>query len=125
MQEQGDEQHSIGRTLIEDSDLSDTEADWVGSALVWVDLMEVLDLMLTISYRAGAMTMTGIIEWWFLAMIVYPDIQKRAQRELDNVVGTGRLPTFDDYDQLPYIQAMVSFQPSTTRWVFKLTLKRH
>lgn len=125
MQEQGDEQHSIGRTLIEDSDLSDTEADWVGSALVWVDLMEVLDLMLTISYRAGAMTMTGIIEWWCLAMIMYPDIQKRAQMELDNVVRTGRLPTFDDYDQLPYIQAMVSFQPSTTRWVFKLTLKRH
>ncbi|RYP78207.1 hypothetical protein DL771_000684 [Monosporascus sp. 5C6A] len=50
---------------------------------------------------------TRALEWWFMAMILYPDSQKRAQDELERVVGSQRLPTFDDYDQLPYIQAMV------------------
>jgi cytochrome P450 len=36
-----------------------------------------------------------------------PDIQKRAREELDMVVGPDRLPTFEDYDALPYIQAII------------------
>ena len=39
-------------------------------------------------------------------MMIYPDIQARAQAELDIVVGTDRLPTFDDRDSLPYINAI-------------------
>ena len=39
-------------------------------------------------------------------MMIYPDIQARAQAELDSVVGTDRLPTFDDRDSLPYINAI-------------------
>ncbi|RYP41529.1 hypothetical protein DL767_000956 [Monosporascus sp. MG133] len=50
---------------------------------------------------------TRVLEWWFMAMVLYPDSQKRAQDELERVVGRQRLPTFDDYDQLPYIQAMI------------------
>ena len=55
----------------------------------------------------GSMTLSGVLEWWFMAMILYPDTQKRAQDELERVVGRQKLPTFDDYDQLPYVQAMV------------------
>ncbi len=40
-------------------------------------------------------------------MIVYPETQKRAQAELDAVVGRDRLPSFADYEHLPYIRAMV------------------
>ena len=36
----------------------------------------------------------------------HPDIQKRAQAELDEVVGPDRLPTFDDRVNLPYIEAL-------------------
>ncbi|KAI0739568.1 cytochrome P450 [Daedaleopsis nitida] len=43
----------------------------------------------------------------FLAMTLYPDVQKKAQAELDAVVGSGRLPEFDDMDSLPYIRALV------------------
>jgi hypothetical protein len=43
-----------------------------------------------------------------LAMLAYPETQKRAQEELDRVVGRDRLPTYADYDSLPYMQAMVS-----------------
>jgi cytochrome P450 len=42
----------------------------------------------------------------FLALTLYPDVQKRAQRELDSVLGRDRLPTFDDRPRLPYIDAL-------------------
>jgi cytochrome P450 len=42
----------------------------------------------------------------FLALSQYPDVQKRAQAELDSVLGRDRLPTFDDRTRLPYIDAL-------------------
>jgi cytochrome P450 len=51
--------------------------------------------------------------WWALAMIVHPEIQKRAQDQLDLVVGRFRPPTFADAPNLPYIQALVK---ETLRW---------
>jgi len=36
----------------------------------------------------------------------YPEIQKQAQKELDHVIGRGRLPSFADKAQLPYIDAL-------------------
>ena len=38
---------------------------------------------------------------------VAPDVQKRAQQEIDKVVGRGRLPTYDDWDSLPYTEAIL------------------
>ena len=43
---------------------------------------------------------------FFLAMTLYPEIQQKAQIEIDRVVGLGRLPTFDDWDNLPYVNAL-------------------
>ena len=40
-------------------------------------------------------------------MLMYPKTQERAQAELNAVVGRSRLPSFADYDHLPYIHAMV------------------
>jgi cytochrome P450 len=42
----------------------------------------------------------------FLALVLFPQVQKRAQAELDVVVGRDRLPTFDDRPRLPYIDAL-------------------
>jgi hypothetical protein len=42
----------------------------------------------------------------FLALVLYPQVQKRAQEELDLVVGRDRFPTFDDRPRLPYIEAI-------------------
>ena len=39
-------------------------------------------------------------------MTLYPEVQRRAQAELDEVVGTDRLPTFDDRERLPYVSAL-------------------
>lgn len=35
-----------------------------------------------------------------------PDVQRRAQEEIDRVVGTDRLPSFEDKQDLPYIEAV-------------------
>lgn len=46
---------------------------------------------------------------FILAMLLRPEVQARAQRELDTVLGPSwaRLPTFADRARLPYIQAIV------------------
>ena len=61
----------------------------------------------------------------FLALTLYPDVQKRAQRELDSVLGRDRLPTFEDRPRLPYIDAMCKeilrwrmVTPVGTRYLF-------
>lgn len=46
---------------------------------------------------------------FILAMLKYPEIQRRAQDEIDAVVqqvGKDRLPTFEDREQLPYVRAV-------------------
>ena len=44
---------------------------------------------------------------FFHAMIAYPDIQAKAQRGLETVMGNDRLPNFDDRPSLPYIEALL------------------
>lgn len=40
-------------------------------------------------------------------MTLHPEVQKRAQREIDDVVGADRLPTSTDRERLPYCEAIV------------------
>lgn len=44
---------------------------------------------------------------FFLAMTLYPEVQRKAQEEIDIVVGNDRLPTFEDRGNLPYVEALV------------------
>jgi hypothetical protein len=46
-------------------------------------------------------------------MTLFPDAQKKAQAELDAVVGSDRLPSFADQDSLPYVGALVK---EALRW---------
>ncbi|KAF7790551.1 hypothetical protein EIP86_001507 [Pleurotus ostreatoroseus] len=46
-------------------------------------------------------------------MIHYPEVMRRAQAQIDEVVGRDRLPSFSDREQLPYIEAMVK---EVLRW---------
>jgi len=52
-------------------------------------------------------------EVFFLAMTLHPDIQRRAQAELDSVTGGTRLPSYEDRPNLPYINAIVK---EVMRW---------
>ena len=49
----------------------------------------------------------------FLAMALYPEVQKKAQEEIDSVVGRNRLPEFEDRPFLPYINAIAK---ESMRW---------
>jgi len=43
---------------------------------------------------------------FFVAMLLYPDTQKKAREELDSVIGRDRLPTFEDRPRLPFVDAV-------------------
>lgn len=66
-----------------------------------------------IIYEAGSDTTTMALEIFTLAAVLYPSVMQEAQAELDSVVGSERLPTFDDRENLPYIEAIVK---EVLRW---------
>jgi hypothetical protein len=64
-------------------------------------------------YGAAADTSAISLTVFTLAMTKFQHVQLKAQEELDRVVGTDRLPTFEDRHNLPYIDALVK---EVTRW---------
>lgn len=50
---------------------------------------------------------------FFLAMLVNPDAQRRAQEEIDQLTGRTRLPIASDRSSLPFVDAIVK---ETLRW---------
>ncbi|KAI2619924.1 putative cytochrome P450 oxidoreductase OrdA-like protein [Hypoxylon sp. NC1633] len=64
-------------------------------------------------YTAGADTTVSAIACFFLAMTVHPEVQRKAQEEIDRVVGHDRLPTIADRETLPYVEATVK---EVLRW---------
>ncbi|KAF5374375.1 hypothetical protein D9758_004547 [Tetrapyrgos nigripes] len=71
--------------------MSDSDCAWLAGAL----------------YSAGHETTATTMLWFIFSMILFPETQKRAQDELDRVVGSSRLPSFSDLKHLPYIQAIL------------------
>ncbi|KAI0299925.1 cytochrome P450 [Russula brevipes] len=64
-------------------------------------------------YIAGADTTVTALEIFILAMTLYLEVQRKAQEEIDRVVGNSRLPGHLDQDDLPYVQAVVK---EVLRW---------
>ncbi|KAI1409932.1 putative cytochrome P450 [Hypoxylon sp. FL1857] len=64
--------------------------------------------------EAGSSTTSDELFGFLMAMVTHPDVQRRAQEEVDSVVGTGRLPTLEDMESLPYIRGCVK---ETLRWM--------
>jgi cytochrome P450 len=46
-------------------------------------------------------------------MMLYPEVQRKAQEEIDKVIGNDRLPTMADQASLPYLGAVVK---EVLRW---------
>ncbi|KAF7761211.1 hypothetical protein Agabi119p4_10620 [Agaricus bisporus var. burnettii] len=63
-------------------------------------------------FIGGADTTASTLTSFFMAMALHPEVQKKAQAELDQVLG-GRLPEFADRPNLPYINAVIK---ETGRW---------
>ncbi|KAK6543504.1 hypothetical protein TWF694_000250 [Orbilia ellipsospora] len=64
-------------------------------------------------YGAAADTTTITLSAFTLAMVLFPEVQRKAQEEIDRVIGTGRLPRVADRVNLPYVDAVVK---ETLRW---------
>ncbi|KAF8510098.1 cytochrome P450 [Gautieria morchelliformis] len=58
-------------------------------------------------FGAGSDTTTSTVHAFILAMVLHPDVQARAQTELDSVIEQGQLPRFSDRPFLPYLDAIV------------------
>ncbi|KAJ7790877.1 cytochrome P450 [Mycena leptocephala] len=63
--------------------------------------------------NAGSHTTVSALATFVLAMLRHPEIQKKAQLEIDSVVGRDRLPSLEDKPSLPYITALVK---EVLRW---------
>ena len=46
-------------------------------------------------------------------MLIYPEFQRKAQEEIDRVIGNDRFPTLADQANLPYVDALVK---EVLRW---------
>ncbi|KAJ8583990.1 cytochrome P450 [Rhizopogon salebrosus TDB-379] len=65
------------------------------------------------AFAAAYETTSATLLVFALAMVLYPDVQKRAQAKIDLVIGRDLLPTFEDRASLPYIDAVLR---ETLRW---------
>ena len=50
---------------------------------------------------------------FYLAMMLYPHVQEKAQKQIDTVVGTDRFPSLGDRERLPYVNAILK---EVLRW---------
>lgn len=48
-----------------------------------------------------------------MAMLLFPDTQKKAQEELKKVLGENTFPSFSDRKNLPYLEALIK---EALRW---------
>ena len=57
-------------------------------------------------FLAGSETTSTTLTWAALYMVRYPQIQKKVQEELDQVVGQNRPPSIKDKPNLPYTEVL-------------------
>lgn len=57
--------------------------------------------------ETGSETTSAYLQSLVLALVAYPGAQKKAQEEIDRVVGDHRMPTLDDLEHMPYIRAVI------------------
>ncbi|KAH8994455.1 cytochrome P450 [Lactarius akahatsu] len=97
------------------------EADLLSDLDSQPRMQDIKDLLGSL-FIAGSDTTTAAMYSLFLALILYPEVQKRAQAELDAVSSRDRLPTYDDKPRLPYIEAM---SKELMRWQMVTPLGPH
>ncbi|ESK84495.1 cytochrome p450 [Moniliophthora roreri MCA 2997] len=114
MLEKGKTAPSFSASLVESQErhgLDDTSSAWLAALL----------------YLAGYETTSTTLGWLILAMIAFPEAQRKAQEELDAVVGRERIPAPQDMPNLPYMRAVVKealrWRPPSPMGVFHASLE--
>ncbi|XP_060244957.1 cytochrome P450 2D26-like isoform X2 [Meriones unguiculatus] len=66
-----------------------------------------LRMVVAILFMAGIVTTSTTLSWALLLMILHPDVQRRVQKEIDEVIGQARHPEMADQAHMPYTNAVV------------------
>ncbi|KAF5364651.1 hypothetical protein D9758_005513 [Tetrapyrgos nigripes] len=84
----------------------------IDTASVSEQVIEEIKNCAGVAYLAGSDTSIALMRCAILALATHPEVQERAQKELDSVLGTGgsngRLPDYADREDLPYLSAIIS-----------------
>jgi len=89
--------HSMVSDLLQDEDVSVDRVSY---------LKAIKDAAGTMFIAGFETTYTTLLAF-FLTMALHPDVQKRAQEEIDKCIGQGNLPVFKNRDELPYTEAVL------------------
>jgi len=92
--DKGEENNSFAADLLKDKSISSeklTDLKWSAASF----------------YAAGSDTTVSVVYSYMMAAVLYPEVQRKAQAEVDSVVGKDRLPSFQDRESLPYVEAVV------------------
>ncbi|XP_006890127.1 PREDICTED: cytochrome P450 2D17-like isoform X1 [Elephantulus edwardii] len=68
---------------------------------------ENLRLVVSDLFFAGTVTTSTTLFWALLLMLLHPDVQRRVQEEIDEVIGQGRPPEMADQAHMPYTTAVI------------------
>ncbi|XP_023558295.1 cytochrome P450 2D17-like [Octodon degus] len=66
-----------------------------------------LRMVISDLFAAGMVTTATTLSWALLLMILHPDVQRRVQQEIDEVIGQGRRPEMADQARMPFTNAVV------------------
>jgi cytochrome P450 len=103
-QADGTAQPSMARTMLEeDENISLDESQ-----------LDAIKGITGVSYIAGSDTTQAAVVSFVLAMLTYPEVQAKAQTEVDRVVGMDRLPDSEDLRAMPYIRGVAN---ECLRWL--------
>ncbi|GJJ11054.1 hypothetical protein Clacol_005285 [Clathrus columnatus] len=93
----GDARSSMISALIENLENNSARPD---------DYEDIIKRVTGVAYIAAVDTVNGVLLHFLYTMLLHPEVQKRAQEELDEVVGSGALPSFEDFGRLKYTRAV-------------------
>jgi cytochrome P450 len=66
-----------------------------------------------VALEGGSDTSSSVINTCMHALVQWPEIQKKAQREIDGFVDETRTPVWSDFAKLPYVTQVVK---EAQRW---------
>ncbi|TBU54546.1 cytochrome P450 [Dichomitus squalens] len=69
---------------------------------------DVIAFTATQVYTGGADTTVSTLSSFILFMVKHPEVQRKAQEEVDRVIGSDRLSSFADRESLPYVDALTA-----------------
>ncbi|XP_069347013.1 cytochrome P450 2D17-like isoform X2 [Eulemur rufifrons] len=68
---------------------------------------ENLRMVVSDLFSAGMVTTSTTLAWALLLMILHPDVQRRVQQEIDEVIGKVRQPEIGDQAHMPFTTAVI------------------